>query len=149
GMLDSWAGAGGLVRDQAPGSLAGLVERVITESGLEQMYKAGKTDTDEERLANLAELVSSARDFEEPYDPATDPANDFVPVAAQTGPGAPTAPVPALLRAYLERVTLVADADTIDPSMGAVTLMTLHAAKGLEFRAVAMIGLEEGTLPHS
>jgi DNA helicase-2/ATP-dependent DNA helicase PcrA len=54
-----------------------------------------------------------------------------------------------MLRAYLERVTLVSDADAVDPSQGAVTLMTLHAAKGLEFGAVAMIGLEEGVLPHS
>jgi DNA helicase-2/ATP-dependent DNA helicase PcrA len=62
---------------------------------------------------------------------------------------APTPPLLAMLRAYLERVTLVADADTVDPAQGAVTLMTLHAAKGLEFRAVAMIGLEENMLPHS
>ncbi|MEM1424147.1 MAG: 3'-5' exonuclease, partial [Planctomycetota bacterium] len=48
---------------------------------------------------------------------------------------------------YLERVSLVADADQVDPQSGAVTLMTLHAAKGLEFPAVAMIGLEEGLLP--
>ncbi len=54
-----------------------------------------------------------------------------------------------MLRAFLEAVTLVADADAVDPSQGSVTLMTLHAAKGLEFGAVAMIGLEEGLLPHS
>lgn len=52
-------------------------------------------------------------------------------------------------RAYLERVTLVSDADAVDPSQAPRTLMTLHAAKGLEFPVVAMVGLEEGVLPHS
>jgi DNA helicase-2/ATP-dependent DNA helicase PcrA len=150
-MFDAWTGGGSFLGVGVPETLAELVERVIRESGLEAMYKAGRTETDEERLENLAELVSSAADFEQGYEPASDPANDLVP--APTGDGAaPTTTMPpllALLRAYLERVTLVADADSVDPSQGAVTLMTLHAAKGLEFRAVALIGLEEGCLPHS
>ncbi len=143
--VDGWTGQATFMGSDVPASLADLVERVIRESGLEQMYKAGKTDTDMERVENLAELVSSARDFELEYEPAADPAMDA------PAPDAPPAvpPLLAMLRAYLERVTLVADADSVDPAQGAVTLMTLHAAKGLEFRAVAMIGLEENTLPHS
>lgn len=148
-MLDAWSGIhepGMLTTPAAEGSLAELVERVVRESGLEAMYKAGG-ETEEERLENLAELVSSARDFEDTYDPGADPAS-----------GAPLDPDLAekhepslleLLRAYLERVTLVSDADAVDPEQGAVTMMTLHAAKGLEFAGVAMIGLEEGLLPHS
>ncbi|HRJ50205.1 MAG TPA: 3'-5' exonuclease, partial [Phycisphaerales bacterium] len=58
-------------------------------------------------------------------------------------------PLLAMLRSYLESVSLVADLDAIDPAQGAVTLLTLHAAKGLEFPAVAIIGLEEGMLPHA
>ena len=52
--------------------------------------------------------------------------------------------------AFLEDVALVSDQDSYDPSKGqAITLMTLHSAKGLEFKNVFMVGLEEGLLPHS
>jgi DNA helicase-2/ATP-dependent DNA helicase PcrA len=53
------------------------------------------------------------------------------------------------LNAFLEQVSLVADADTVpDASGGVVTLMTLHTAKGLEFPVVFLTGLEEGVFPH-
>lgn len=158
-LIDSWRGAAPLTPDdhltlakaeQVRGSLASLVERVLTESGLEDMYKKGRTDTDEERLENLAELVSSAQEFEETYDPGADPV--LSPQQAAEVPREESIEAVGtlgMLRAYLERVTLVSDADAVDPTHGAVTLMTLHAAKGLEFPAVAMIGLEEAVLPHS
>lgn len=143
-MMNGWSGQGSFMGAEVSGSLADLVERVVKESGLEDHYAKKSGDTEEqrdERLANLAEVISSAREFELEYDPGADaaaaPGSDEVP------------PLLALLRAYLESVSLVADADKVDPARGAVTLMTLHAAKGLEFRAVAMIGLEEGLLPHS
>ncbi|MFN7020413.1 MAG: ATP-dependent helicase [Phycisphaerales bacterium] len=158
-MIDDWRGAAPMVpadhltiggEEPVRGSLASLVERVVTESGLEEMYRKARTETDEERIENLAELVSSAQEFEQEYDPGSDPV-----LAVQEGvEGTREAGIEAvgtlgMLRAYLERVTLVSDADAVDPSQGAVTLMTLHAAKGLEFPAVAMIGLEEGCLPHA
>lgn len=159
-----------------PLTLAALVERVIRQSGLEHMYRA-----EEERLENLAELVSSAAEFEQQYragliDPDVNPAALSAAPAPESPTPSPAAPDPfadpfgdpfadhppasalapapepsdmlAMLRAYLERVALVADTDALDPQRGAVTLMTLHAAKGLEFPLVAMIGLEEGSLPH-
>jgi DNA helicase-2/ATP-dependent DNA helicase PcrA len=140
-LLDAWNAP------RAPdASLADLVRRIIEQSGLRAMYvaqaAAGKSDADAERIDNLDELVSSARQFEQEYDPSAD-------AAAEGAEPSTPAPVLVLLRAFLESVSLVADADAIDPAQGAVTLMTLHAAKGLEFDSVAMIGLEEGLLPHS
>jgi DNA helicase II / ATP-dependent DNA helicase PcrA len=147
-MVDSWTGSGSFMGAGISSSLADLVERIVKESGLEKMYadqaRAGKSESDLERPDNLAELVSSARQFELEYDPSGDPA-----LGPPTGGEHETPPLLALLRGYLESISLVADADAVDPAQGAVTLMTLHAAKGLEFPAVAMIGLEEGLLPHS
>lgn len=151
-MVDEWAGIHDETMLHAPaaeGSLAELVERIVRESGLEEMYKK-MGEEEAERLENLAELVSSAREYEETYDPASDPGAD--PLTAPLNPDEEPQREPTLLellRGYLERVTLVADADSVDPSQGSVTLMTLHAAKGLEFAGVAMVGLEEGLLPHS
>ena len=54
----------------------------------------------------------------------------------------------SVLQKYLEQIALTADSDGIDTEAGAVQLMTLHAAKGLEYPAVTMIGLEHGVLPH-
>jgi DNA helicase-2/ATP-dependent DNA helicase PcrA len=114
--------------------LAGLVERVVRESGLEAMYAKSKTDEDAERLENIEELISAAAQFTPPV------------VEEENREAASGLDV---LAAYLESVALVSDADAIDPESGAVTLMTLHAAKGLEYDTVAIIGVEEGILPHS
>ena len=119
-----------LLVDDSISKLAELVNTVVRESGLENMHSKNKTEEDIERIANLEELVSSAAEFVPPLE---------------------AGPVPSLqqiLLAWLESIALVSDADMVDPENGAVTLMTLHAAKGLEFSAVFMIGLEEGLLPH-
>jgi DNA helicase II / ATP-dependent DNA helicase PcrA len=153
-MVDTWTGQGTFLGQSVSTSLADLVDRVIKESGLEAMYKkqaaTSQSESDAERLDNLAELVSSAKQFELEFDPAGDAS--LASADAQAAAEAPiqaTPPLLALLRAYLESIALVADADAIDPSQGSVTLMTLHAAKGLEFGAVAIVGLEEGMLPHA
>ena len=110
--------------------LADLVELVIRESGLEASYRDSTAEEDIDRLENLAELISSAAQFTPPHE-------------LEEGAG-----LEAMLGAYLESVTLVSDADMVDPENGTVTLMTLHASKGLEFPAVAIAGLEDGMLPH-
>ena len=153
-LIDAWTGAGSFMGASVSGTLHELVGRVIDESGLAGHYKkqaiASAMESDEERLDNLDELVSGAREFEDEFDPTADPASDPTTALDPERPdGAAVPPLLAVLRAFLEGVALVADADKVDPERGAVTLMTLHAAKGLEFDAVAMIGLEEGLLPHS
>jgi DNA helicase-2/ATP-dependent DNA helicase PcrA len=63
---------------------------------------------------------------------------------------APAAGVESVtLEGFLDSIALVADTDEIDADAGAVTLMTLHSAKGLEFPVVFLTGLEEGVFPHS
>jgi DNA helicase II / ATP-dependent DNA helicase PcrA len=149
-MIDAWTGHGSFMGAGVSSNLSELVERIINESGLRRMYQAqAKTsgsESDAERLDNLDELVSSAHQFELEYDPSGDPA---LAIGGAGVPPAESPPLLSMLRGYLESVSLVADADAVDPAQGAVMLMTLHAAKGLEFPVVAMIGLEEGLLPHS
>ncbi|MDP1663187.1 MAG: 3'-5' exonuclease, partial [Phycisphaerales bacterium] len=146
-QIDTWAdpqhesfmGGGG--EEEVEVSLRQLVERVIRESGLEEHYR-----NEEEKRENLAEFVSSAADFEQrlvsgEFDDSEGPTGD-----EQAEPRFYT--LAEKLAGFLERVSLVADTDALNPASGSVTLMTLHAAKGLEFPVVAMIGLEEGILPH-
>ncbi len=141
-MLDELGRAAAAPAGERPAeALRRFVDRAVREAGLEAMY-AGETEEDRERLANLGELISAAAEFE--------PAAEASPAGrGRPGEGASPAPTVAdVLSHFLESVALVSDADAIDPERGSVTLMTLHAAKGLEFTAVAIIGLEEGLLPH-
>jgi DNA helicase II / ATP-dependent DNA helicase PcrA len=110
-----------------PGGVRALMERVVKESGLEAELKkadAGSEDTGEGRLANVGELINVAAEYD------------------LQNPG-------GTLEGYLEQVTLISDVDKIKDSGGAVTLMTLHAAKGLEFPVVAIVGMEDGLIPHA
>ncbi|MGN6627725.1 MAG: DUF3553 domain-containing protein, partial [Tepidisphaeraceae bacterium] len=108
---------------QAYGTVQSIMEQVVQKSGLLASLEKS-TDPDKPELANVKELINSgaAYDAENPEGTLDD---------------------------YLAQVSLMSDADKIKGAGGAVTLMTLHAAKGLEFPIVAMIGLEEGVLPHS
>ncbi|MEE2681983.1 MAG: UvrD-helicase domain-containing protein [Planctomycetota bacterium] len=125
--------------------LPGYVAQVITESGLEGMHLGSGDEEGLERVANLNELVSAAAEFEMPEEiESAEVAGGEVEVELTAMPTLVQA-----LRSFLESVALVSDQDAIDQSQGAVTLMTLHAAKGLEFDFVAMVGLEEGLLPHA
>ncbi|MFI5714225.1 DNA helicase PcrA [Nocardia sp. NPDC051750] len=122
-----------------------VVEAVLERTGYRAELEASDDPQDGARLDNLNELVSVAREFSSEARNAVEAARaeGLVPEA---GEGEPE---PGSLAAFLERVSLVADADQIpDEGSGMVTLMTLHTAKGLEFPVVFVTGWEDGQFPH-
>jgi DNA helicase-2/ATP-dependent DNA helicase PcrA len=106
------------------GSVADLLDTVLEKSKYRMALAMSPHEEDHERLQNLDELISAARQYD-------DQAGDE-----------------RTLEGFLEQVSLVSETDSLDSSAGSVTLMTLHAAKGLEFPVVFIIGVEEGLLPH-
>ncbi len=108
----------------AVGPIEELLGLVLNESGYEAMLKASGDEEDEERLANIQELLTVAREFDERH------------------PGI------GHLEAFLEETALVNDTDEWETQLDRVTLMTLHASKGLEFPCVYLVAVEEGLLPH-
>ncbi|MGH2906142.1 MAG: DNA helicase PcrA [Solirubrobacterales bacterium] len=104
-----------------------ILEAVVDQSGYADALKAEGSIEAEGRLENLAELVGLAREY------------DLNAVGDDD----------AGLEAFLQQVALFSDQDELKDESGAITLMTLHNAKGLEFPVVFMIGLEEGIFPHS
>ncbi len=114
------------------------VEQVLIRSGLETFYRHSDEE-DSQAWANIAELVSTAAEFDQ----------RMADLAAADGGGEVggiAVEVEAGLAGYLQEVSLVSDTDHFIGT-GAVTLMTLHAAKGLEFPTVFMVGCEAGLLP--
>ena len=100
-------------------SVSDFVEAVIRRTQYQEFLDDGTAQA-AERIENVKELMSVAKEYD------------------QVG-----------LDSFLEEVALLSGLDTIDESSDAVTLMTLHAAKGLEFPVVFMVGLEESIFPHS
>jgi len=103
--------------------LRGLTERVLELSGYGAALAREDSQESQDRLENLAELLAAAVDYE----------------AREEAPS---------LAGFLDRAALVSETDRLRDDVP-VLLMTLHAAKGLEFESVFLVGLEEGLLPHS
>ena len=147
------------VRD-AGGGVAELVEAVVERSGYLDELRDSRDPQDETRIDNLAELVAVAREFDAERAQLGAPGAVDEAGAVDGADAVDGAPTPSALDDFLERVSLVADADEIpedDPALadesaqcdsGVVTLMTLHTAKGLEFPVVFLVGMEDGTFPH-
>ena len=144
--------------ESASRDLPGIIELVLAESGMEKHYGAEREGQD--RLENLRELVNAAASFE--ADPGISiSAEDFAATSAapslQDGSMAPTgqaaatddeAQAPSQLADFLAHASLEAGENQAADGADALQLMTVHAAKGLEFDAVFVTGLEEGLFPH-
>ena len=109
------------------GTVHGLIERLISEINYMSLWKDENDEVDQDRRANVHELINAARLYEETEKEAGRPAS---------------------LQGFLEMSSLTSEADSVDATCGAVTLMTMHAAKGLEFPVVYIIGVENGLIPH-
>jgi len=99
-----------------------LLRQLVEKIDLQNYYLEQTTDEGAERWANILELIASVTEYQENY-----PEND--------------------IKEFLEEVSLLTDIDRWNESTQAVTLMTLHSAKGLEFPVVFIAGLEEGLFP--
>jgi DNA helicase-2/ATP-dependent DNA helicase PcrA len=104
-------------------SVRRLTEEVMIVSGYVDALEKDHSMESQSRLENIRELLSVTEQFELTSDDRS-------------------------LPAFLEQVALISDIDTYDDSSNAVTLMTVHSAKGLEFPVVYMVGMEEGLFPH-
>jgi len=114
--------------DRLSAAVAGPVEEilglVLAETGYQKQLRESEDEDDQQRLANIEELLTVARDFDERQGEA------------------------GQLEAFLEETCLVNDTDAWETDADRVTLMTLHASKGLEFPVVYLTAVEEGILPH-
>ncbi|MCB0116242.1 MAG: ATP-binding domain-containing protein, partial [Caldilineaceae bacterium] len=124
-MLESWTL---MARNQHYESVATLLDHILQDAGYVDRLRDG-TEEGEDRFANLQELRGVA--------------NQYVPGMLTLEPGQDP------LSLFLQEVSLVSAQDDIEEGTDAVTLMTLHAAKGLEFTVVFIVGMEEGILPHA
>lgn len=109
------------MRAQSEMPLDGMLHHILERTGYYRMLKESTAPDSESRLGNLEELVNAAADAVERGENITE---------------------------FLDHAALVAQADDID-SQAAITLMTMHNAKGLEFPVVFVAGMEEGLFPHS
>jgi DNA helicase-2/ATP-dependent DNA helicase PcrA len=115
----------GLSTDAAGTNVSAIVSMALERSGYLRELREERSEEAEGRLENLQELVSAAREYE-----SRDPE--------------------ASLGGFVDRLSLLSEADEVEGSAEArVWLMTMHAAKGLEFPIVVVAGMEEGLFPHS
>src|SRR4051794_40037066 len=101
-----------------------IVGLVLSETGYREVLENSESEEEQDRLANIEELLTAAREFDVKHPEANS------------------------LEQFLEETSLVADTDAWETETDRVTLMTLHAAKGLEFPSIFIVACEQGLLPH-
>lgn len=101
-----------------------VLEAVLQVTSYAKILEADQSEMSSERLGNIDELLAAADEFDKQH------------------------PIDGGLEAYLETAALVSDTDKFDRDVNHVKMMTMHAAKGLEFPCVYIVGVEEGILPH-
>jgi DNA helicase-2/ATP-dependent DNA helicase PcrA len=104
-------------------TLKDLTARILTGTGYLDYWQNDPSPKAKERVENVKEFVSAIAEYEE-------------------------SSAKASLEDYLNQVALMSDVDKLDESSEAVTLMTIHSAKGLEFDVVFLTGMDEGIFPH-
>ena len=112
------------LREKGTGPVAELLRAVLSETSYGDDWRESSDEHEQQRLGNVIELINAAQQFDE-----------------QAGES-------RSLQAFLETTSLVSETDFVDESSGKVTLMTLHAAKGLEFPVVYIVGFEQNLIPH-
>lgn len=131
-----------LEKDLENHSVTDLLREVLDKTGYLEALRAEGTIEALGRIENVEELVSVAGEYERRW-AAEGTLSDFPSRAGESPRGR------AGLEDFLAEIALVSEVDEYDKEQDAVTLMTLHSAKGLEFPVVFIAGVEEGILPHS
>lgn len=132
------------------GDLRKVVETIVEKSGIIRAYEAENSDDAAGRIENIQELFGVVDEYAQTHDDAD---ALFEPPTAEGAPETDEEPPVRTFQAnslpdFVEWVTLRTDMDTVAEDGEAITMMTIHAAKGLEFDCVFVAGMEESLFPH-
>jgi DNA helicase-2/ATP-dependent DNA helicase PcrA len=122
--------------------LGDLVIEIVDNCGFTNYLEKIDAKTGEDRSANVDELINEAREFQKNFD------EDKAENAEQNDENSAIMENQTDLESFLEQVALVSEVDGFDQDTNKVLMMSLHAAKGLEFPSVFIVGVEHGILPH-
>ena len=133
-----------LHEQSAEGRVSPLIERLISDIDYMSLWRDEEDEeADVDRAANVHELISAARHYDALSEHPDEEREEETGMPAFLAEDDRTS-----LQGFLELATLANETDNLDASQGNVTLMTLHASKGLEFPSVYIIGIESGLIPH-